>query len=126
MGGPGMTGPGMMGPGMKGAWVENQLAALRSELRLDDAQKPAFDAYAKAARDSATSMMTGMMMGPGTMMGWQGTAPQMMELMQQRMQARLDALRQVQTALAALYEQLRPEQRAVLDRYAMMGMMGMT
>lgn len=127
--GPGMQGGGpgmMMGPGMMGSWVENQLAAMRTDLQLTEAQKPAFDEFAKAVRDSTTAMMSGMMMrGPGMMMGWQGNAPQMMEQMQQHMQARLDAMKQVRAAATKLYEQLQPQQRAVFDRYAMMGMMGM-
>lgn len=125
--GPGMQGGGpgmmMMGPGMMGSWVENQLAAMRTDLQLTEAQKPAFDEFAKAMRDSTTAMMSGMMMGPGMMMGWQGNALQMMEQMQQRMQARLDAMKQVQSAANKLYEQLESQQRAVFDRYAMMGMM---
>lgn len=120
--GPGMQGGMMMGPGMMGAWVENQLAALRTELRLTEAQTPAFDAYAKAVRDSITTAM-GCCAGGGMMMGWQGNAPQMMQQMQQHMQARLDAMKAVQAAAAKLYEQLQPEQRSVFDRYAMMGMM---
>ena len=61
MGRNGMMTPGMMGPGMMmgyGPAMEGQLAYVKAELGITDAQKEAWDAYAKAIKSRATTMQS--------------------------------------------------------------------
>ena len=115
--GPMMGMGGMMGDPTER--IEGRLAFLHAELGITEAQEPAWNAFAEAARNSAASM-AGM---HRTMMALDGPPPlpERLELMEGMMTARLDAIRRMRAALDPLYEALTPEQRETAN--AIMGMM---
>jgi hypothetical protein len=136
-GGPGMgMGPGgmMMGPGDPGmgGWaggvdrVEGRIAFLRAEIKITEAQAPAWNAFADTLRGTARKLAELRAKAPQP-----GAAPpalpQRLELHEQWLSARLDGLRATRTALAALYEVLTDEQKKTAEELVPMhgGLMGM-
>jgi hypothetical protein len=115
-----MMGMGRMMMGDSGRHMGGRLAFFEAELGITEAQRPLWDAYAKAARDAAASMAT----MHGRMQGMQ-TAPSLPErlaLMEEMMANRLAALQTVRGEATALYEALSPAQREVADSIMGMGM----
>lgn len=125
-GGPGW-GPGHMmghrfgpGPGFgpggaenPGAFVENRLAALKSELAITPAQEAAWNAYAEQAKLQADAMQK----LRNTMRGsTSATLPERLELrdrMHQQRQAQAETMTQ---KIKDLYAALTPEQKSIADQ----------
>jgi len=132
--GPGMMGPGMMGQGtgrggmmgmmgggcpmmgiMMGregsapSFVEGRIAFIKAELAITDAQKGVWEAYAAALRKNLESMQQ----MRTTMMG--ATRPanpvERLDLHISTMESRLQSLKEVKPALAALYAALSEDQK---------------
>ena len=138
--GPGMQGGGMpmrgmmrmmMGedemPGMRmmaamAGHVEGQLAFLKTELKITDAQLPLWDAVADVIRANARSMRS---MAEG-MMGSAQTAalPDRLAAREKMMSAHLEALRKFKAAIDPLYAAFSDEQKKTADEL-LMGPMGM-
>jgi LTXXQ motif family protein len=147
---PGMMGQGMMGDrsGMMGGGmmnmmrnmpmmnmggmatidhVEGRIAFLRTELKITDAQTPAWNAFADALRANARSLGE----VRASMMPQQGAAPQnlvdRLTLQEKWLAARLEGTRAIKSALASLVGTLSDEQKKTADELLAphMGMMGM-
>jgi len=121
--GMGMMGGGMMGMmgggcpmmGMSGrsgdasTFAEGRIAFIKAEVAITDAQKDVWDAYATALRKNLESMQQ----MRATMMG--ATRPtnpvERLDLHISTMESRLQALKEVKPALAALYATLSKEQK---------------
>jgi hypothetical protein len=118
---------GMMMPliGM-GDHIEGRLAYLKTELKITDAQLPQWNAFAAAARASATQMNDMMKQGSAMMMpgGSEPTLPQRFELAEKHMSAHLEMLRKLKSALLPLYTALSDEQKRAADAL-FQGPMGM-
>ncbi len=122
----GMMGPGMhsgmMGPGMMmgyGPVMDGQLAYLKAELGITDAQTKAWDDYVKAVKDRATAMQT---MHANMMQAMQsGTALERMQVHIQAMQSMLDSMKATTPATEALYKTLTDEQKKKADLLLGMG-----
>jgi hypothetical protein len=115
-----MMGMGRMMMGDPGRHMGGRLAFIEAELGVTEAQRPLWDAYAKAVRGAAASMAA----LHGRMQGMQ-TAPSLPErlaLMEEMMANRLAALQTVRGEATALYEALSPAQREVADSIMGMGM----
>lgn len=114
--GPGMMGYGMMGPGMMmgyGPVMDGQLAYVKAELGISDAQGQAWDDYVKALKDRATTMQT---MHTSMMQAMQtGTALDRMQIHIQAMQGMLDCMKAIVPATEALYKTLSDDQRKKAD-----------
>lgn len=115
--GPGMMGPnGMMGPGMMmgyGPTMEGQLAYLKAELGITDAQKEAWDGYVSAIEARASTMQgmhTAMMQ---TMQS--GSALERIEARTQAMQSMVESMKMIKPATEALYKVLTDEQKKKAD-----------
>jgi len=137
--GPGMMGAGAvwMGPGMMGqGWgpgggammfgfdpsshVEGRLAFLKTELKITDAQKEAWDAFAAAARKSSGAVQqTCQAMWQIMQSHMQGqtlvSAPERLALMEDTLSARLDRVKALNKPTAALYKVLSDEQKKTAD-----------
>lgn len=113
--GPGM-GYGMMGAGMMmgyGPAVDGQLAYVKAELGITDAQAQAWDGYVKAVKDRATTMQG---MHASMMQAMQGgTALDRMETHIQAMQAMLDSMKAIVPVTETLYKSLTDEQKKKAD-----------
>lgn len=126
--GPGMMGPGMMGPGMmmgpgiagpgafgrmcgpSGAgFMEWRIDRLADVLKLTDAQRPTFDEF-KAASAKAAETMRGACPAE-----YPATITARMDLMQQRAEAMLAAIKTVRPAFDAFYASLTDEQKKQLE-----------
>jgi hypothetical protein len=109
---------GMMMPliGM-GDHIEGRLAYLKAELKITDAQLPQWNAFAAAARASATQMNDMMKQGSAMMMpgGNQPTLPQRLDLAEKHISAHLEMLRKLKSALLPLYTSLSDEQKRSAD-----------
>ncbi len=122
--GPGM-GPGMGGPGGDPSWmcesvnayVAGILAFTEVRLGITDAQRPAWEHFATAARSAAEPISR--LCAEHMSEGRPATLPERLERMEEGMNARLEAIRQVRPALTELYGALTPEQQQILDRMAM-------
>ena len=112
----GMMGQGMMGPGMMmgfGPAMEGQLAYLKAELAITDAQTDAWDGYVKAVKARATTMQG---MHKDMMQAMHsGTALDRMEAHTQAMQSMLDSMKAIKPATEALYKVLTDEQKKKAD-----------
>jgi hypothetical protein len=129
--GHGMTGPGMMGRGgmmgmmgggcpmmgMMGgdmpSFAEGRTAFIKAELAVTDAQKSVWGAYSAALRKNLESMqgMRKTMMG-----GMQAASPvERLDRHITAMEARLQSLKEVKPALAALYAALSEDQKKKAD-----------
>jgi hypothetical protein len=103
-------------------FVEGRIAFLQAELKIADAQKPLFDTFATALRDSAESME------PMHERMWSQDIPESLpDRLQWRideMSSRLKAMETVKAAALPLYEALSSEQKTTADRiFWPMGMM---
>jgi hypothetical protein len=89
------------------------LGGLHDALAITPGQEPAWTAFANAVTDQASDMQAfrTQMPQPTT-----ASAPQRAALAAQFMAQRLESMGAVSTSMAALYDQLTPDQRAILDR----------
>jgi LTXXQ motif family protein len=116
MGRNGMMTPGMMGPGMMmgyGPTMEGQLAYVKAELGITDAQKQAWDAYVsaiKARADTMQSMHSAMMKAMQT-----GSALERMEARTNAMQSMVESMKAIKPATESLYKALTDEQKKKAD-----------
>jgi hypothetical protein len=114
----------MMGAqsGMMMPDVEGRLAALKTELKIADAQAPQWNRFADALRTAAKSMnsMFEQMMQPGAA----ATLLSRLDRHEQMLSAHLNALRTLKDAAGPLYASLSDEQKTLADRL-MIGPMGM-
>ncbi len=97
--------------------IEGRLAYLRAELKITDAQLPQWNAFAAAARASATQMNDMMKQGSAMMMpgGSEQSLPQRLELAEKHMSAHLEMLRKLKSALQPLYASLSDDQKRSAD-----------
>lgn len=128
-----MMGPGMMGWGMRrGAWgrgpegmldrVEGRLAFVKAELKITEAQTPAWNELAAAIRSAAkqhNERMRSLFKDAG-----EKTLLERLELQEQFMTARIEEIKQVKGSLKALYGLLSDEQRREAD-HVVLPMVGM-
>ena len=137
--GPGMMGQEMMGPGMMGqgmgcggmmgmmsggcpmmgrngpasSFAEGRIALIKAELAITDAQNSVFDAYAAALRKNLESMQT---MHKTMMSALSPAGPvERLDLHISAMESRLQSLKEVKPALAALYAALSDDQKKQAD-----------
>lgn len=111
-----MMGPmmGMMGrEGSAPSFVEGRTAFLKAELAITDAQKGVWDAYAAALRKNLESMQQ----MRKTMMGTTQPANpvERLDLHISTMDSRLQSLKEVKPALAALYAALSEDQKKTAE-----------
>jgi hypothetical protein len=134
--GMGMMGPGMMGQGMgrdgmmmgggcpmmgmimgrngpASSFAEGRIAFIKAELAITDAQKSIWDAYATALRKNLETMQT---MHKAMMSASSPANPvERLDLHISTMESRLQALKEVKPALAALYAGLGDDQKKKAD-----------
>jgi LTXXQ motif family protein len=112
-----------MQSGMMAPHVEGRIAALRTELKITEAQAPQWNRFADALRTTASSMndMHKAMMTPDTS---EKSLPERMAAREQRMASHLASLKAVREALQPLYATFSDEQKKVADRI-LIGPMGM-
>lgn len=112
----GMMGYGMMGPGMMmgyGPVMDGQLAYLKAELGITDAQTQAWDDYVKAVKDRTTTMQS---MQASMMQAMQtGTALDRMQGHIRAMRSMLDSMKAIAPATEALYKVLTDDQKKKAD-----------
>lgn len=108
--------------GMMSADVEGRIAALKTELKIADAQTPQWHRFAEALRAVAKSMNT--MHEQMMQSGITGTLPARLERYEKMASAHLDAMRTLKDALDPLYAALSDEQKKRADGL-MIGPMGM-
>jgi len=112
--------PGMM----PGAMMEGRLAILKTELGITDAQLPQWDAFAAALRARVTAMqgMRAQMMPQGTTASW----PDRLAQHEQRLSARLEAMKAMEGPVKALWDSLSAEQQRKAEELmpGPMGLMG--
>jgi hypothetical protein len=138
----GMMGPGMMGQGMMGqgmgrggmmgmmggscpmmammgrndaapTFTDGRIAFIKAELAITDAQNSVWDAYAAALRKNLESMQS---MRKTMMSATQPASPvERLDLHISTMDSRLQALKEVKPALAALYAALSEGQKKKAD-----------
>ena len=115
---------GMGGMAMMSGHVEGQLAFLKTELKITDAQLPLWNAVADAMRANTKSMSE--TMSGGMMRSSQSTAtlPEKLALREKMMTAHLEALRKFKAAVDPLYAALSDEQKKTADEL-LIGPMGM-
>jgi hypothetical protein len=137
---PGMMGGGMMGRGMMDPdtmmsmmrqmtapeHIEGVIAYLKTELKINEAQQPLWNAFADALRANAhgmTDLMTGMhnAMTPAQTAP---TLPQRIEFHEKMLAAHLEGLRQIKAALQPLYAALDDSQKRAADELVAAGLMG--
>jgi LTXXQ motif family protein len=113
---------------MMGAWssadhIDGRLAFVKAELKITEAQTTAWDAFADATRNNATSMseMRKTMM---SRLASPGTLPDRLALEDNAMTAHLAALKRTEDAVAKLYGVLTDEQKKIADNIVV-GPMGM-
>jgi hypothetical protein len=114
-------GPGM-GMGMPFEHVEGRIAFLKAELRITDAQKPQWDAFADAMRanSKAHQAVHEQMTGNAKPSSW----PEHLAFQQKALSTRLDGLKTLETAAKPLFATLSDEQRKLADQL-LSGPMGM-
>jgi hypothetical protein len=114
----------MMGAqsGMMMSDVEGRLAALKTEVKINDAQASQWNRFADALRTAAKSIngMFEQMTQPGAA----ATLPTRLDRHEKMLSAHLNALRTVKDALEPLYASLNDEQKTLADGL-MIGPMGM-
>jgi LTXXQ motif family protein len=130
----GQGGVGMMGSGAMpmegmpdmGAHLEGRIAFLRAELGITDAQMPQWEAFAKALRDSAAKIKQAQAAAP--LSAEPASFLQHAELQERVLSARLEGLKAVKAAFAALQAVLSEDQKrtaeTLLTRPACFGPMG--
>ena len=93
--------------------IEGQLAYVKAELGITDAQAPAWDGYAKAVRDRVTVMQA---IHATTMKIMQtGSAVERLDTQASAMQAMADTIRSTKPATEALYAVLTDDQKKKAD-----------
>jgi hypothetical protein len=107
--------------------IEGRLAYLRAELKITAAQEPLWTTYANAVRDNAQTMASRC----APMMIQRGVAlslPDRLNLHEQLMAARLDALRTISKALEPLYASFDDAKKQTADPlfWAPMGRMALS
>jgi hypothetical protein len=116
MGPYGMMGQGMMGPGMMmgfGPMMAGQLAYLKAELKITDAQKEAWDAYVSAVEARATTMQG---MHTATMQAMHaGNALERLDAHIRAMQSMLESMQAIKPVTVALYNVLSDDQKKKAD-----------
>lgn len=142
--GAGMMGPGMMSGGMMGSGmmtmmgpmaqmmapehIEGRIAFLETELKITDAQRPVWDAFAETLRANARDMGELMTAMQGAMAPSQGatpsTLPSRIGQHEHMLAIRLHGVRQMKAALQPLYEALDETQRQTADELLMPAPMG--
>ncbi len=126
----GMMGQGMMGKGRMrhgrmhrggrmSAMAEGRLAYLKAELEITQEQEAAWDTYAEAVNDRATTMQ-GMHQSMAALMD-DGSAIDRMEARITGMEAMLEAMKAVKPPTEALYAVLGKEQKEKADELIGMG-----
>jgi hypothetical protein len=124
----------MMGPASGGMatidHVEGRIAFLHAELKITDAQTAAWNAFAEALRANAKrlgEMRTSMMPQAGAGQPKAPTIIERVELQERWMQARLEGVRSMKTALSQLYGSLSDDQKKSANELLAphMGMMAM-
>ena len=115
-----MAGCPMMGPMMRmgteghgSVFSEGRIAFLKAELAITDAQKTAWDAYAAAIKANLQSMQD--MMQTMRAAFDAKTPVERLDAHLAAMEARVKALKDVQPALAKLYESLSADQKKKAD-----------
>jgi hypothetical protein len=129
----GETGPGMMGWGMRrGFWgrgpegmldrVEGRLAFVKAELKITEAQTPAWNELAAAIRSAAKQHNE--RMRSAFKDASEKTLLERLDLQEQFMTARIEEIKQVKGNLKTLYGQLSDEQKREAD-HVVLPMVGM-
>jgi LTXXQ motif family protein len=93
--------------------MEGQLAYVKAELGITDAQREAWDAYANAIKSRATTMEgmhTAMIQAMQT-----GSALERMEARSNAMQIMIESMKAIKPATEALYKALTDEQKKKAD-----------
>jgi hypothetical protein len=108
--------------------IEGQIAFLRTELKVTDAQQALWQAVADALRANASAGKGMMAEMPGAMMS-SDSAPvtplQSIEVFEHMLSTRLEGLRQLKAALEPFYAALDDAQKAVADKLLKPVPMGM-
>lgn len=123
--GGGMMGPGGMGMGAMGGpsatgapgmvdRIAGRIAFVKAELKITDAQLPAWNAFAGALQANAAKL-NDLMAKMRQMGGTQPTLSQRLDNQEQALAARLDGVRAVRTAFAGLLGVLTDEQKKVAE-----------
>ena len=114
----------MMGAqsGMMSAEVEGRIAALKTELKITDAQTPQWDRFADALRVTAKSMNG--MFEQMTPSGMSATLPARLDCHEKMLTAHLNSLKTLKDAVEPLYAALSDDQKKIADGL-MIGPMGM-
>ncbi len=120
-------GPGYWGRGPDGMLdrVEGRLAFIKAELKITEAQAPAWNQLAETIRTAAKHHNERMKAVASREAGAK-TLPERLDAQEQFMSARLDEIRQIKTSLGALYAVLSADQKKEADDIVlpMAGMMG--
>ncbi len=134
----GMMGDGGMGPWMMGRGgshqamcgamarhIDGRLAYVKAELKITQAQEPLWDAYAAAARDSATTMLAHCTAMTSRRDASTASLPDRLDQHEQFMAAQLEAIRATNKTLKPLYAALSDGQKQAADQlfWGPMGMM---
>lgn len=122
-----MMGWGMYGPDAMLDRVDGRLAYLRTELKITDAQQPAWDKLAKVVRANAethNAMMTDMMSSMRSGEFLKKPLTERLTIQEAHLATRLDQVRSVKTAVDELYGQLNADQKSTADEIVLptMGM----
>ncbi len=104
---------GMAGMGMMSEHVEGRIAFLKAEIKITDAQLPAWNTFAQALRDNAKTAQ-GMQGGMMTM-NQAATLPEKLAAREKMLSARLDAVRKLKVAAEPLYAALSVDQKKTAD-----------
>jgi hypothetical protein len=102
--------------------VEGRIAFLKAELRITDAQKPQWDAFANTLRENARTHQS--MHEQMTKGGMPSSWPERLAFQQKALSARLNSLNDLEAAAKPLYASLTEEQRKIADQL-LSGPMGM-
>lgn len=111
-----MMGRGFMGPGMMmgfGPAMEGQLAYVKAELGVTDAEAAAWDGYANAVKARATAMQDIHKTMWKAMQS--GSAIERLDNRTQAMQSMVDSMKAIKPALETLYNGLSAEQKQKAD-----------
>jgi hypothetical protein len=102
--------------------VDSRIAAVKTELKITEAQEPRWNRFADALRTTGKSMngMFEQMMQPGTTV----TLPARLDRQEKMLTAHLNALTALKEAVDPLYATLSDDQKKVADGL-MIGPMGM-
>lgn len=122
-------GPMGFGPDAMLDRIDGRLAFLKTELKITEAQTPAWDGFAEAVRSTSEShnaMMRAMMERFRDRDALDTPLPERLELQQSHLETRLEQVKAVRSATDALYAVLDDEQKAAADDIVLPAMgMGM-